>query len=247
MPVRTAVVTGGALGIGAAIARRLSADGCAVVIADTATDAGSSLAAELGNGARFIACDVREDAMLGHAINLAGSQLDVLVNNVGIDRQARPEALAMADWDALIAINLRSFWRAAQFAYPALAAAHGSIVNISSVQAIANEPGVAAYAATKAGVLGMTRGLAVDWAADGIRVNAVLPGAIVTPMQEAWLATKTDPAAVLAELDARIPMGRQGTPDDVASVVLFLASPGAAYVTGASVVVDGGLLARLAT
>lgn len=243
---KTALVTGGAMGIGAAIVRSLADGGYAVVVADVAAAEGTALAEASGGRIRFVRCDVADDGDVAAAVAACGKTLDLLVNNVGIDREGAPESFAAGDWDALVAINLRSFWRASQLAIPALAQMRGSIVNISSVQAVANEPGVAAYAATKAGVLGMTRGLAVDLAPQGIRVNAVLPGAIMTPMQEAWLATKEDPAAILAELDRRIPLGRQGTPEDIAHVVTFLASDGAAYVSGASIVVDGGLLARLA-
>lgn len=236
------------MGIGEAIVRALALSGFSVTIADRAVTTGELLAAELGDIVRFVACDVRDDAELTRVIEVASRDgfLDALINNVGIDREGPPETFTAADWDALVAVNLRSFWRASQLAYDALAAGRGSIVNISSVQAVANEAGVAAYAATKAGVLGMTRGLAVDWGGAGVRVNAVLPGAIATPMQEVWLAGKADPVTVLAELNARIPIGRSGTPEDVAAAVAFLTSPAASYITGASLVVDGGLLARLA-
>jgi meso-butanediol dehydrogenase/(S,S)-butanediol dehydrogenase/diacetyl reductase len=173
-------------------------------------------------------------------------RLDVLVNNAGIEKYSPPEQFTLQDWDNIVGVNLRGVFLCTRAALPHLEATRGSVVNIASVQSFANEPNVSIYAGTKAGVMGLTRSLALDFAPRGVRVNAVCPGAIYTGMTEAWLAGQSDPEAVLKKIDKDVPLGRIGRPEDIAPAVFFLASPEAAYITGTSVVVDGGVLARIA-
>jgi NAD(P)-dependent dehydrogenase (short-subunit alcohol dehydrogenase family) len=173
------------------------------------------------------------------------ARADVLCNNAGIEQYRRPEEYTTDEWNAIHETNLRGAFLCSKAAYPLLKAAKGSIVNISSVQAFANEQKISAYAATKAGLLGLTRAMALDFAADGIRVNAVCPGAIRTGMMEAFLRNDPNPEETVKKIGESIPLSRVGQPEDVAKAVYFLASADASYITGATLVVDGGLLSRL--
>jgi len=250
---RVALVTGGAYGIGRGIVEEFVRHGERAVIADRDRTRGieleSSLRAE-GHELLFVETDVRDEAQVRAAIDRAGEvfgRIDVLVNNAGIERYRRPEEYTADDWSAITDTNLRAAFLCAKYAYPLLRESRGTIVNIASVQAIANEPQISVYAATKGGLLALTRGMALDFAADGIRVNAVCPGAIRTGMMEPFIKDEPDPEEAVREIGRRIPLGRVGEPADIARVVWFLSSPEAAYITGASIVVDGGLLTRLAT
>jgi len=248
---RVALVTGGAYGIGRGIVEAFARHGERAVIADRDRVRGAELEASLraeGHDVLFVETDVREEEQIRAAVASVAEvfeRIDVLVNNAGIERYLRPEEYTADDWSAIVDTNLRAAFLCAKYTYPFLRASRGAIVNISSVQAFANEPCISVYAATKGGLLALTRAMALDYAADGIRVNAVCPGAIRTGMMEPLLKDQPDPEAAVREIGRRIPLGRVGVPDDVARAVWFLASPDAEYITGASLVVDGGLLTRL--
>ncbi len=250
---RVALVTGGAHGIGRGIVEEFVRRGERVVIADRDRTRGGQLEASLraaGHEVVFVETDVRDEAQIRAVVDRAGEvfgRIDVLVNNAGIERYRRPEEYTADDWSAITDTNLRAAFLCAKYGYPLLRDARGNIVNISSVQAFANEPQISVYAATKGGLLALTRAMALDFAADGIRVNAVCPGAIRTGMMEPFIEAQPDPEEAVRELGRRIPLGRVGEPADIARVVWFLSSSDAAYITGASVVVDGGLLTRLST
>lgn len=250
---RVAVVTGGAYGIGRGIVREFAKNGDAVVIADRDADRGAALEASIkGEGGKvlFVATDVRSETQvqgLMERVNEVFGRIDVLCNNAGIERYRRAEEYTLDDWNAITETNLRGAFLCAKYAYPFLKKVSGCIVNIASVQAFANEPQISAYAATKAGLLALTRGMALDFAVDGVRVNAVCPGAIQTGMMEPFIKDQPDPEEAVKAIGRTIPLGRVGQPEDIAQAVYFLASPAAAYITGASLVVDGGLLSRLST
>ena len=250
---RVALVTGGAHGIGRGIVEEFVRHGERAVIVDRDRTRGSQLESSLraaGHEALFVETDVRDEAGIQAAIGRTSDvfgRIDVLVNNAGIERYRRPEEYTADDWNAITDTNLRAAFLCTKYAYPFLRDSRGAVVNISSVQAFANEPQISAYAASKGGLLALTRAMALDYAGDGIRVNAVCPGAIRTGMMEPFIKDQPDPEEAVREIGRRIPLGRVGEPADIAHVVWFLSSSDAAYVTGASVVVDGGLLTRLST
>jgi NAD(P)-dependent dehydrogenase (short-subunit alcohol dehydrogenase family) len=250
---RVAVVTGGAYGIGRAIVQQFAAHDNSVVIADINADRGGSLERDLRNkglSALFIKADVRMESDVERLIKGstdAFGRIDVLCNNAGIEHYRRAEQYTLQEWSAITDTNLKGTFLCSKYVFPVLRATKGCIVNISSVQAYATESQISVYAATKSGILGLTRGMALDFAADGVRVNAVCPGAIQTGMMEPFLAGEADVEKALQAIGGKIPMGRVGQPEDIAEAVYFLASSAARYITGASLVVDGGLLCKLAT
>ncbi len=248
---RVAVVTGGAYGIGRAVARLFAARGERVLIADIDDRRGRETEAQIrdsGGCAVFRHTDVRSEpeirAMISAAVENWG-RLDVLCNNAGVERDRRADQYTLEDWDLMVETNFRAAFLASKLAFPHLRESGGSIVNVSSAQAIANTPKVSVYAGTKAGMLGLTRGMAVDFAPFGVRVNAVCPGPVNTGMMETYLAEQPDPVAEIEAMKAAVPLHRIGEPEEIAAAVWFLASTEASYITGAALAVDGGCLAKL--
>jgi NAD(P)-dependent dehydrogenase (short-subunit alcohol dehydrogenase family) len=250
---RVALITGGAYGIGRGIVQKFAGSGDAVVIADRDAERGAALVSSTGAPSGqilFVQTDVRVESQvqdLMARVSEVYGRIDALCNNAGVECYRRTEDYALEDWNAILETNLRGTFLCAKYAFPLLKKVRGCIVNISSVQAFASEPQISAYSASKAGLLGLTRGMAVDFAADGIRVNAVCPGAIQTGMMEPFVKDKPDPEEAVRAIGRTIPLGRVGQPEDIAHVVYFIASMDAAYITGSALVVDGGLLARLST
>jgi meso-butanediol dehydrogenase/(S,S)-butanediol dehydrogenase/diacetyl reductase len=173
--------------------------------------------------------------------------LDVLVNNAGIMFERSVSAITVAEWNTMIAINLRAPVFLTQAALPHLRHSGGSIVNIGSIEGLGANPEHAAYSATKGGVHGLTRALAVDLGQFGIRVNAIAPGWIESELSQAYLDAMPDPAAARARLDALHPVGRTGSATDIGDVAVFLASGRSGFVTGETIVVDGGRTVRLSS
>jgi dihydroanticapsin dehydrogenase len=251
-PNRVVLVTGGAQGIGLGIARYFAARGDAVVIADRDVERGEAAQSRLrqeGRRALFVPADLREESAVRGLVDRALAEwgrLDVLCNNAGTECYRRGEDYTLEEWNAIVDTNLRGAFLCSKYALPSLRRQRGSIINIASIQAMACEKNISVYAASKAGLLALTRGLALDYAREGVRVNAICPGAIRTAMMAGFLAEQENPEAALAAFETSIPLGRLGEPEDIAGVVYFLASPQAAYITGATLVVDGGVLAKLA-
>jgi NAD(P)-dependent dehydrogenase (short-subunit alcohol dehydrogenase family) len=227
---KRALITGAGSGIGAAVARLLAAEGAEVIVADLSPEA---VADELG--AQAIVLDVRHEA----EVELAMADLDVLVNCAGIGSTTNAPETTLDVWENVFAVNARGTFLCCKYAIPGMAArGGGSIVNVASVAALVGLRNRAAYCASKGAVVSLTRALAVDHVADGIRVNAVAPGTVDSP----WVRRLVeDVGESLDALRARQPMGRLGTPEEIADAVAYLAA--AEFVTGSVLVIDGGLTA----
>jgi NAD(P)-dependent dehydrogenase (short-subunit alcohol dehydrogenase family) len=250
--MNTIVVTGAASGIGRSIAHCFAARSWSVVLVDIDAERGRLEEQRLlqqGYSVRFVEADISDPQQVSSLVDETLGRfghIDTLCNNAGIEIYRRADEYTLEEWDRIFQVNLRGAFICSKLFFPALERRQGSVVNISSVQAIANESNIAAYASAKAGLLGLTRSMSRDFAPLNVRVNAVCPGAIQTEMMDAYLAAQADPETEARRISANIPMNRLGRPADVAEMVWFLASPAAGYITGASLVVDGGLLARLA-
>jgi len=239
---QVALVTGGSRGIGRAIATALAAAGAEVVVA-ARHEAGAREAAEAivagGGRARGVAIDVSDDGSVATAVQglLADyARIPILVNNAGITRDNLLLRMKKEEWDEVLGTNLTGIWRTCKALVPSMVRArYGRIVNVTSVVGRIGNPGQANYAAAKAGIEGLTRSLARELASRNITVNCVAPGFIDTDM------TRALPEGARATLAAQIPLGRLGTPEDVASAVLFLVGDGASYVTGTVLDVNGGM------
>ena len=241
---KVVVVTGAANGIGAACARLFSASGARLALWDIDAAAAQALAAELGNEAKSIRCNVasRSEVEAATATTLAAfGRIDVLVNNAGIFRNVDFLDHSEDDWDAVIGVNLKGAFLVGQAVAREMAkSGGGAIVNMSSVNGVMAIPTIASYNASKGGINQLTRAMALSLADRGIRVNAVAPGTIATELaQKAVLGS----AEARERIMSRTPMRRLGEPGEIASVCAFLASDAASYMTGEIVVVDGGRLA----
>lgn len=248
---RVAIVTGAAMGIGAACARAFATRGARVVIADIDADAGEAITAALvdaGHTAIFVRTDVAAmadmEAMAAAAVTRFGG-IDVLVNNAAQAIGGVVDEIDEASWDRVMTTNLSSVWRGMRVCVPEMRKkGKGAVVNMSSVQSLAGFKGWAAYAAAKGGVNALTQQAAVDLAPHGIRVNAVAPGTIMTPLNEKVFREHPDPEALIATWNRAHPLGRFGEASEVAELVAFLASDRASFITGEIVRVDGGLVIR---
>ena len=252
---RVAVVTGGASGIGAATVRLFAAEGAKVVIADLQEGVAQQLAGELGDGVVAVGCNVAREADVERAIAAAverWGRLDILFNNAGFGGISGPlEATTVEEYDLTMDVLLKSVFLGIKHATPHMrAGGGGAIVNTASVCAFEAGIGAQLYTVAKAGVAMMTKAAALELAEHNIRVNAVCPGYIATPLAAGRPKSQHEPAEVEAALDrlrARVsdtqPIARTGEPEDIARAVLFLASDDAEWITGEALVVDGGLLA----
>jgi NAD(P)-dependent dehydrogenase (short-subunit alcohol dehydrogenase family) len=244
MPLKgkTALVTGGAHGIGRAIAVRFAAAGATVAVADLDTTAGADTVAriaELGGRAFFVPVDVGEDESARVAVEQTiaeAGRLDVLVNNAGIGRVTAFSHASVGHWQETLRVNLKGVFLMSKHGLrPMLRADGGAVVNLASVLAVVAEAGSSAYAASKGAVAALTRVMAVDYAPHGIRVNAICPGYVKTRMAEEDYTPETLQAAV-----TRHPLARMAEPSEIAEAALFLASDRASFVTGSCLFVDGG-------
>jgi 3alpha(or 20beta)-hydroxysteroid dehydrogenase len=242
---KVALVTGAARGLGASVARRLAAQGAQVAIADVLDAAGKALAAELGSRVMYVHLDVTSESEWSAALAAVRERfgaVTVLVNNAGIYRSAPFEQISTSEYMKVVSINqLGCFLGMRTCAAPMRAAGGGSIVNVSSTAGIEGVGGALHYTASKHAVIGMTKVAAIELGAARIRVNAVCPGAMATPLLAEFFGTSVE--NLLAMPLPQSPLGRMGAADEIAATVVFLASDEASYTTGSSFVVDGGLTA----
>lgn len=243
----TVVITGGGQGIGKALAKRFLEDGANVVIAEIDTEAGTETAAEFSNlGAiRFIATDVsREDsvaAMVARTVRDHG-RIDVLINNAAVACNKPLAELSLEEWQAVLGVNLTGAFLCAKHCAPHLRAAKGSILNIASTRAFMSEPNTEAYSASKGGIAALTHALAASLGPD-VRVNCISPGWIDV---SDWKKSRLRRVPQLTAADhAQHPAGRVGTPEDIAALAAFLASPAATFITGTNFTVDGGMTKKM--
>ena len=244
---KIAIITGGTSGIGEATVRLFVAEGARVVVVARRAGPGEKLAAELGpDRVRFMSGDVVNEATARKAVDLAEEWggLDILVNNAAMDWTSPILETSEADVRLVLETNFTgSFLMQREAGAKMTARGRGSIVNVTSRNASIGVPTMALYAAAKGALLSMTRAAAVEWARQGVRVNAVAPGLTLTPLVHTWIHDQADPVAFEKEVVASIPQGRMGEPIDVANAILFLASDESLHITGASIPVDGGYTA----
>ncbi|WP_306254027.1 3-oxoacyl-[acyl-carrier-protein] reductase [Parvularcula sp. IMCC14364] len=236
---KTALVTGASGGIGAAVAKALHAQGASVALSGTNLDKLTALASELGERAYVTPCNLSDleavDKLPAQAVEAMGS-LDILVSNAGVTRDQLFMRMKEEDWDTVLKVNLSAYYRLAKAALRSMTKKRfGRIIGITSVVGVTGNPGQANYAASKAGMIGMSKSLAQEIATRGVTVNCVAPGFIGTAMTEALTDQQKEMIAL------KIPAGAMGTPDDIASAVVYLASAEAGYMTGQTLHINGGM------
>jgi NAD(P)-dependent dehydrogenase (short-subunit alcohol dehydrogenase family) len=248
---KSVLVTGAARGIGAAVAEAVVDEGGSVALLDI-DPTGADTAAGLSDrgAAHFFACDVRSleevERVVADAERVLGG-LDGLVNNAGVNAYFDAVAMTEDDWDSVFAVDLKAAWMLAKAALPGLIERRGAIVNVSSIQGQLTLRGFFPYAAAKAGLEGLTRSLALEYAPAGVRVNAVAPGYTETRLVREWLDLQDDPSAALESVLAAIPLGRIADPREIGNAIVFLLSDKASAITGATLAVDCGVGVRFAT
>jgi NAD(P)-dependent dehydrogenase (short-subunit alcohol dehydrogenase family) len=249
---KVAVITGAAAGIGRATAIVFAEHGASVALLDCnapGVEETAALVRQKGCQALSLRADVGVEQEVADAfrqIEAKFNQVDILINNAGVELYRDFLDFKSAEWDRQLAVNLNSVYYCSKQAIPLMIRRReGSIVNTSSVQALATTGQVSPYAAAKGGILSLTRDMAREFGKHNIRVNSICPGCIHTPMMDRTLDTMPDAESVVKRMAQAIPLQRLGKAEDIAKVALFLASPYAGYVSGASLVVDGGLLSKL--
>jgi meso-butanediol dehydrogenase / (S,S)-butanediol dehydrogenase / diacetyl reductase len=243
---KVVAISGAASGIGAAVAARFAAEGASLALCDLRAEPLEAAAAALGlPGDRIwtAAVDVADGEAYSAFVDAVATRLgklDVLVNNAGIGCFGHVDEITPEAWRRTLAVDLDAVFFGSRAALPHLRKTKGSIVNTASISGLAGDPGLAAYNVAKAGVINLTRNMAVDHADDGIRVNCICPGGVGTPMLKSHLRD----AAIMEEYASLVPLGRVGTPEEMAAGICFLASADASYITGLALVIDGGVTAQ---
>jgi NAD(P)-dependent dehydrogenase (short-subunit alcohol dehydrogenase family) len=246
LETKVAYITGAASGIGAGCARVFAGEGASVVVADVDEAGGNQVVQAIRKAhgtAAFIYTDVTRAASIEQSIARTletFGRLDVLLNIAGTHIPKGAEALSEEEWDFLLALNLKSAFLTVKYALPALRASQGNIINMASLVALVGQADSVAYCASKGGLVSMTRALALDHAADHIRVNCILPAGVQTPLMQRWIDQQSDPVAAQQSISGWHPLGWVASPEEIGRAALFLASADASFVTGIALPVDGG-------
>lgn len=249
---RVALITGGAQGIGHAIAAIFQREGACVLILDCDVNMGKKAAQELtsqnpSQPVRYLPADVRDPVQIRQAVNAMRTyhdRVDILVNNAGVELEKSIEDLTIEEWDLIMNVNLRGAFLLTKELLPLFPESGGSIVNISSIHASHAFPDSIPYACSKAAMVALTRNLALDLAPRRIRVNCICPGYIDTRLWDHYVQNSAHPEELARHTAALHPIGRRGLPNDIGEAALFLASDSSPFITGAELVVDGGLTVR---
>jgi len=244
---KVAIVTGASKGIGEGIAREFSREGAKVVVVSRGEAEGLAMAEELGSKegrAIYVRTDVTKSediqALIARTVETFG-RLDVLVNNAGYHISKNVEETTEEEWEFIQNTNLRSTFLCSKYAIPHLRKTRGNIINISSMVGLVGQPNAGAYSATKGGQIAMSKGMAIDFAPDGIRVNVICPGWIQTPLVDDWFSQQKDPEAAMKYIFGQHPLGKIGTIEDCGKAAVYLASDDAGFVTGITLNIDGGI------
>lgn len=240
-----AIVTGGGNGIGKGIALELSKEGAFVVLAEIDEISGVRAADELGSDrALFVKTDVSDSGSVQKMIRSVEHQcgrIDTMINNAGYHISKSVEDTTEAEWDYIINTNLRSVFLCSKYALPQLKRNKGAIINMSSMVGLVGQSNAGAYSATKGGIIAMSKGMALDFAGAGVRVNVICPGWIQTPLVEDWFSQQTDPEKAREYIFGNHPLGRIGTIEECGKAAVFLASSDSAFITGSTINVEGGI------
>jgi len=249
---KVAIVTGTARGIGKAIARRFAAEGAFVAGVDVLADLGEQSAREVvadGGRMRFLAGDISSEADVRRIVKSVldeHGRIDILVNNAGVQKEAKITDVTVEDFHSVVNVNLLGAVLFCREVLPGMVARRsGAIVNMSSVLGWVADPLLPVYGATKAGLLGLTRNIAITYGPDGIRCNAICPGDVDTELNQVYFEAHPDPVAFRGRVEREYPMRRIASTDEIAKVAVFLASDDASFVSGAHLMVDGAILARI--
>lgn len=243
---KVTVITGGASGIGEASSSLFASEGSKVIIADIQEEKGEHLAHLIisrGGVATVVRCDVSDEEQVRSLINQTVSEhgkIDILFNNAGTILPKPLEDVAEAEWDRIFRINVKSMYLTMREASPYLKKSKGCIINMASMNGLSGQRHNAAYSATKGAVIALTKASAIDYAPYGVRVNAICPAGVMTPLMEQWFAQQNNPELFRKEHDLSHMLGRTATPEEIARVALFLASEDASFITGTAFPVDGG-------
>jgi NAD(P)-dependent dehydrogenase (short-subunit alcohol dehydrogenase family) len=244
---KVAVITGSSKGIGKGCARVFAREGAAVVIVSRTAETGRAMAQEIqdkGGRAIYVQTDVSRSEqvqnMINHTIEAFG-RLDILINNAGYHISKNIEETSEEEWDFIINTNLKSVFLCSKYALPHLRKTQGCIINISSMVGLVGQSKAGAYSATKGGIIAMTKGMALDFAEDGIRINCICPGWIRTPLVDDWFSQQPDEQKARDYINSVHPLGRIGTSEECGRIALFLATEDASFMTGSIVTVDGGV------